>query len=132
MPDGPWAASTALDGRTFKVTKVVAGSGEVFVNDLYFADGRFLSERCQISCDFGWTEYQTHTEGETIHFTVTTRCEAAPFTVVWYGRITGDDITFDGTWTTRRWYWTQQIAASGVGTLEPDVAAIRANPSVDG
>ena len=51
-----------------------------------------------------------------IHFTATTICRDAPHTVVFYGQVEGDTITLEGTWTTRRWYWTNQIVMEALGT----------------
>ena len=119
IPDGPWTPGTGLDGRIFRTTDRVHQTGEVLTDELHFRDGRFQSAMCQKYCDFGWTEYQTWTGGETVHFTVTTTCPDAPHTVAWYGTVTGDRIDFEGTWTTRRWYWTRQINVSGTGSLTP-------------
>jgi hypothetical protein len=74
---------------------------------------------CQEYCDFGWSEYRTKEIDGTLHFTATTRCPDAPHTVVWYGTVTGEDVRFEATWTTRRWYWTYQIEATGAGSTTP-------------
>jgi hypothetical protein len=116
VPAGAWEAGTILDGRAFGVTGTVVESGEDLPETiLSFANGRFQSSRCQVYCDFGWTAYQTWREGDVTHFTATTHCPRAPHTVVWYGTVTGDDMQVAGTWTTRRWYWTQQITVDGIG-----------------
>jgi hypothetical protein len=57
------------------------------------------------------------------HFTATALCPDAPHTVVWYGTVTGDEVAVEVTWTTRRWYWTNQIAVRGSGTVTPSEAA---------
>ncbi|WP_413717309.1 hypothetical protein [Silicimonas sp. MF1-12-2] len=119
VPDGPWEPGIGLDGRIFHTTDRVEETGEILNDELHFKDGRFQSVMCQQYCDFGWSEYQTWTEGETIHFTTTTTCPDAPHSVVWYGTVTGDRIDFEGTWTTRRWYWTRQINVSGTGSPTP-------------
>ena len=80
-----------------------------------FKDGGFQSSRCQTYCDFGWNTYQTRTESGMTHFTATTKCPDAPHTVVWYGTIKGDDMRIEGSWTTRRWYWTRRINLIGSG-----------------
>lgn len=117
VPSGPWEAGTELDGRVFRLSSLVKESGEVLdETKLSFVDGRFQSSRCQIYCDFGWSSYQTWTEGEVTHFTATTHCPDAPHTVVWYGTVEGDELHFEGTWTTRRWYWTRQINVIGDGS----------------
>lgn len=117
VPAGPWEAGTELDGRVFRLSSLVKESGEVLdETKLSFADGRFQSSRCQIYCDFGWSSYQTWTEGEVTHFAATTHCPDAPHTVVWYGTVEGDELHFEGTWTTRRWYWTRQINVIGDGS----------------
>ena len=119
VPEGPWAWGDALDGRVFYTTDRIEQTGEVLKDELQFVDGRFQSVMCQVYCDFGWSEYQTWIEGDVIHFTTTTICPDAPHTVVWYGTVTGDNITFEGTWTTRRWYWTRQLNVSGAGSVVP-------------
>ena len=120
VPAGPWDSGGLLDGRVFYTTDRIEETEEVLNDELHFVDGRFQSAMCQAYCDFGWSEYQTWEEGGTIHFTTTTVCPDAPHTIVWYGRVTGDEISFEGTWTTRRWYWTRQLNASGTGSTVPD------------
>jgi hypothetical protein len=117
VPAGPWQAGSELDGRAFRLSGVVKESGAALDETvLSFVDGRFQSSRCQIYCEFGWSGYQTWTEGEATHFTATTLCPDAPHTVVWYGTVEGDTMRVEGTWTTRRWYWTRQINVVGSGT----------------
>ena len=121
VPAGSWDAGSELDGRAFRLTSVIKENGEVLEDTVFsFEGGAFQSSRCQIYCDFGWTGYQTWTEGEVTHFTTTTRCPDAPHTVVWYGTVEGDEMRFEGTWTPRRWYWTHQINGAGGG---PEIAA---------
>lgn len=119
VPEGPWELGGALDGRVFYTTDRVKETEEVLKDELHFVDGRFQSAMCQVYCDFGWSEYRTWIEGDVIHFTTTTVCPDAPHTVVWYGTVTDDDISFEGTWTTRRWYWTRQLNVSGAGSVAP-------------
>jgi hypothetical protein len=119
IPDMAWEAGSALDGRVFYTTDKVRETNDVLNDELHFVDGQFQSAMCQDYCDFGWSGYQTWTDGETLHFTATTRCPNAPHTVVWYGTVTGDNVQFEGTWTTRRWYWTRQLNVSGEGSLTP-------------
>ncbi len=115
VPALPWAQSGALDGRIFVTRDTIDETGEVVYDTLRFFDGRFQSSRAQIYCDFGWTDYQTWLEEDVVHFTTTTVCDEAPHTVVWYGTVRGDAILLEGTWTTRRWYWTQQTLVIGIG-----------------
>jgi hypothetical protein len=114
IPAGPWEQSHALDGRAFQTMQTSPETGDE-TNELRFADGAFQSARSIGYCNFGWTPYQTWTEGEVIHFTATTRCPDAPLTMVWHGSVTGDKLVVAATWTTRRWYWTQQIELRGAG-----------------
>lgn len=117
VPDGAWVAGTSLDGRAFEVSATIAGTDDALPSTvLTFDEGGFQSSRCQVYCEFGWQPYETWTVGDTTHFAATTRCPDAPHTVVWYGTVTGDTMTVEGTWTTRRWYWTRQIALEGVGS----------------
>ena len=119
VPDGAWSANGALDGRSFDVLGADTKSGAVLEDLLVFRNGTFQSLDCQKYCDFGWSEYQTKEIDGVIHFTARTVCPDAPHTVVFYGRVDGDDITVDGTWTTRRWYWTNQIVLTATGKSMP-------------
>lgn len=123
VPEGPWQASSALDGRVFYTVDRIVGSDEILIDELHFVDGRFQSLMCQEYCDFGWTEYETKEVEGTLHFTVTTQCPEAPHTVVWYGTVDGEQISIEATWTTRRWYWTHQIRAEGQGSTTPPADA---------
>ena len=119
VPAGEWTADGALDGRSFDILGVDTASGAVLEDLLIFRDGKFQSVDCQNYCDFGWSDYMTKTVDGVIHFAVTTICANAPHTVVFYGQVDGDDITADGTWTTRRWYWTNQIVLTATGKAVP-------------
>ena len=119
VPEGNWTPGEVLDGKTFRVDGSHIDKPENILKDeLIFREGQFLSANCQDYCDFGWSNYQTKIEGDVIHFTTTTTCPDAPHTVVFYGTVTGDTIEVKGTWTTRRWYWTRQIAFAVSGTPE--------------
>ncbi|WP_050930367.1 hypothetical protein [Aestuariivita boseongensis] len=119
IPAGNWAPGAELDGRVFHTRDRIIETDEVLDDILHFRDGRFQSAMCQEYCDFGWSEYRTWVEGDVVHFTTTTRCPDAPHSVVWYGRVTGDEIEFDARWTTRRWYWTRHLNAEGAGSGAP-------------
>ncbi|RSK33651.1 hypothetical protein EJA01_09195 [Rhodovulum iodosum] len=119
VPSVTWEPGAALDGRVFYTEDTIEETGEVMHDELRFVNGRFQSSRCQLYCDFGWSDYKTWAEGDVIHFTTTTYCPDAPHTVVWYGKVTGDQMRFDGTWTTRRWYWTRQLNVAGQGSVTP-------------
>ncbi len=124
VPEMAWSEGTELDGKVFYTADRLLETGEALEDELHFVDGTFQSAMCQVYCDFGWSDYQTYVDGETIHFTTTTVCPDAPHTIVWYGTVTGDEVTFKGTWTTRRWYWTRQLNAIGEGSVHgrPDEA----------
>lgn len=115
VPDHPWTDATALDGRAFDVVARLDNGTEGETDTLIFADGGFHSVDCELYCEFGFSDYRTWTEGEVIHFTSVARCPTAPHTVVWYGQVTGDTLTVEMSWTTRRWYWTHQITGTGTG-----------------
>ncbi|WP_298844160.1 hypothetical protein [uncultured Roseobacter sp.] len=116
VPEGDWAATGALDGMTFRISGRDLSSGAELEDDIIFRDGRFQSTDCEEYCNFGWSEYQTRNIDGVIHFTTTTICPDAPHTVVWYGTVTGENVVVDATWTTRRWYWTNQIPVRAAGT----------------
>ena len=119
VPAGDWAPGNELDGRVFYTTDTVIETGELLQDELVFRDGTFQSVMCQVYCDFGWSEYQTKIVDDVIHFTARTECPDAPHVVVFYGTVTGDEIEIEGSWTTRRWYWTHQITMTGFGSVTP-------------
>jgi len=119
VPEGDWATSDALDGMTFTINGEDLSSGAALEDKIIFRDGTFQSADCEEYCKFGWSDYQTKEIDGVIHFTTTAICPDAPHTVVWYGTVTGDDVVVDVTWTTRRWYWTNQIPMRAVGTAIP-------------
>ena len=116
LPEGNWAATGDLDGITFRIYGEDVSSGAELEDDIIFRDGTFLSTDCENSCNFGWSDYQTMEIDGITHFTATAICPSAPHTVVWHGRVTDDDVQIDLTWTTRRWYWTNQIQIRATGT----------------
>ncbi|UWQ17119.1 hypothetical protein [Jannaschia sp. M317] len=120
IPDGNWADTGALDGRTFRVHGEDLNSGAELTDEIIFRDGTFQSTDCEDYCAFGWSDYRTKVVDGVIHFSTTTICPDAPHTVVWYGQVEGDEVVIDATWTTRRWYWTNQIPIRASGTLVPD------------
>jgi hypothetical protein len=119
VPEGDWSAGGPLDGRAFEIIGTDAASGAVLEDEILFREGKFHSVDCQNYCDFGWSDYETKVIGDVIHFTARTICPDAPHTVVWYGTVTGDEIAIDVTWTTRRWYWTNQIEITATGETVP-------------
>lgn len=123
VPDGAWVAGPLLDGQTFRIDAVDLERGLRLVDDIIFRDGAFQSIDCQNYCDFGWSDYSTQVVDDVIHFTVRTICPDAPHTVVWHGRVEGDEIAIDVSWTTRRWYWTTQFLLAGTGQRVPGTAS---------
>ena len=117
VPTGAWAADGMLDGATFKISGSDVNSGAELEDVIRFRDGKFQSADCQKYCDFGWTEYQTKVVDGVTHFTTVTTCPDAPHTVVWYGTVKDDKVNLEVTWTTRRWYWTNQIHVRGSGAI---------------
>lgn len=115
-PEGNWSAGSALDGRSFQIVGEDLKTGEVMTDELVFRDGTFQSVNCEKYCNFGWSEYKTKVEGDVIHFVARPICPEAPHQVVFYGTVKGEDVQFEGSWTTRRWYWTHQITFAGTGS----------------
>ncbi len=116
VPEGDWTAGHELDGKRFSIKGTNLASGAVLEDDIVFREGTFQSTDCQEYCDFGWSDYQTKVIDDVIHFTVRAICPDAPHTVVWYGTVSGDTVEVKVTWTTRRWYWTNQIPVSASGS----------------
>ncbi len=122
IPEGDWAATGVLDGMTFQISGTDLASGAELEDAIRFRDGTFQSTDCEEYCNFGWSDYQTKEVDGVLHFTATTICPDAPHTVVWYGTVSGDEVSVDVTWTTRRWYWTNQMRIQGTGTATPSEA----------
>ena len=122
VPQAAWAPGSALDGKSFTLPAVPQPGDRDQTAVLHFRAGTFQSADCEEYCTFGWSDYQTWTEGEITHFTATARCPTEPHTVVWHGKVVGDDMTVAFSWTTRRWYWTHQITGAGTGTALPPAA----------
>jgi len=115
VPEGDWTDSGALDGMMFAVSGTDLGSGAELEDEIIFRNGTFQSVDCEQYCNFGWSDYQTMNIDGVTHFTATAICPDAPHTVVWHGTLSGAEMTIDVTWTTRRWYWSNQIQIRGVG-----------------
>lgn len=122
VPDSAWETVAVLDGKVFYTTDTIRETGEVLQDRLTFRDGTFQSEMCQVYCDFGWTEYRTMVEGDRVRFHVITTCPEAPHTVEWLGTVTGDTVTFEAVWTSKRWYWTRHLSVFGAGSTTPPEA----------
>ncbi len=122
VPEGEWTAGNELDGRSYHIVGTALDTGEALEDELVFREGTFQSANCEEYCAFGWSDYRTKVEGGMIHFTARTECPDAPHTVVWYGTVSGGEMRVEGTWTTRRWYWTHQIGFAGSGSADPAAA----------
>lgn len=121
VPEGLWFAGGVLDGRSFDIIGADEASGAVLEDEIIFRGGTFQSADCQNYCDFGWSDYETEVIDDVIHLTARTVCPDAPRTVVWYATVTGGVVQLDATWTTRRWYRTNQIAISATGASVPTI-----------
>lgn len=108
----------ALDGKAFVSTIMVDQYDRPFQDRLVFKDGAFFSEECQRQCDFGWEDYYTRVEGDSIAFVVDMVCEDAPQSVRWEGRVTGDQIEGTAVWKVERFYWTVERHATFSGSLD--------------
>ncbi|MFN3172813.1 MAG: hypothetical protein ACE37E_19185 [Hyphomicrobiales bacterium] len=126
VPAGAWTDGGELDGLSFDILGTDLASGAVLEDEIIFRNGTFQSVDCQEYCDFGWSNYQTKMVDDVLHFTVTALCSSAPHTVVWYGTVVDEVINIDVTWTTRRWYWTRQIAIEATGELIPSAENLSA------
>jgi len=126
VPEGERSADSILDGLSFEIFGTDVGSGAVLEDQIIFGDGTFQSVDCQNYWDFGWSDYETKVVDDVIHFSARTICPDAPHIVVWYGTVDGNTVAVDATWTTRRWYWTNQIAIIATGASVPAVDAAAA------
>ena len=123
VPQMDWSATGALDGQSFAINGVDLETGATLDGTIAFRDGGFQSSDCEAYCPFGWSDYRTHEADGVVHFTATALCPEAPHTVVWYGTLADGELTLDISWTTRRWYWTNQIRMQATGDAVEAVAA---------
>lgn len=108
---GAAAESTGLlDGQTFEGPSGAEGRPAYDIDQVVFADGRFLSVECA-RWGFGDAAYQTWRDGDVVRFRAVTESPDRG-TLAWEGEVADDRIeaTFVWTkerllWTTRRTYW---------------------------
>jgi hypothetical protein len=121
-----------LDGLTFDTDMHVPAVGETYESQFSFENGRFYSMRCNMACNFGWTEYDAWEEDGATYFSVVMTCDEAPHTVTWSGRIEGDVVEGTGVWRTDRWYWSVAREAVYAGERVDQSDAPIQLSSVDG
>lgn len=95
-----------LDGLTF-VGMVGPDGEELDVADTFvFENGTFVSRECELRCDYPARPYTAAADGDAWTFESETRCPYKDATIVWRGKVEGDQLSGVATWTIHRWYWS--------------------------
>lgn len=115
-PASPAAASRFLDGKSFKGPTGEKGKKTHHEDVLVFKDGKFTSTMC---FEYGFTggPYTAWVEGDLIHFQAET-VSPTHGKMNWKGRLQGDNMTVDYSWTKERWLWTTYREYWFKGTLQ--------------
>jgi hypothetical protein len=93
-----------LDGRTFRGPGGAIGKLAQREDVFLFRGGEFLSRNCQ---EYGFTAgpYWVREAGGVIHFRAELKSPEHGV-MVYEGRVRGDQLEANFTWTKKRWYWT--------------------------
>lgn len=102
-PATPPAINQALDGMEFRGPVGMKGKPRRREDSFIFQDGRFISENCKAE-GFLPDIYWVRQDGDTIHFLAELRSPEHG-TMVYRGRIHGDELDARFVWTKKRWYW---------------------------
>jgi hypothetical protein len=95
-----------LDGMTF-VGKIGPGGEPKDAPDVFvFQDGHFVSKDHAARCRYPARPYFVRTVGDATEFVSETRCPHKDATIVWRGRVAGDQISGVAAWTSQRWRWS--------------------------
>jgi len=95
-----------LEGKSFKGEIGQFGEPAHATDLVIFNDGQFISKNCQERCGYTSGDYWIRRTGNQLDVKALTPCLTADATILWEGKITGDQIEGKFTWTNNRWYWT--------------------------
>ena len=107
-PPGPAEAPGAgrLDGLTFVGQLGPIGRPGDVEDTLVFANGMFVSEECEVRCNYPASPYYTRIRGDALEFVSETRCPHKDATIIWRGTVSDGVLRGESVWTLKRWYWT--------------------------
>jgi hypothetical protein len=96
------ASEGLLDGKVFTGPTGKMGKNATETDELKFENGKLYSVGCA-DWGFGWGDYSTKVEGNSISFeAVTTSPKDGK--IVWSGTVNGDTIDATYIWTKKSWY----------------------------
>ncbi len=95
-----------LEGKSFSGDLGLLGKPASATDLLLFNDGMFISKGCESRCGYTAAEYHIRAEGDHFQVISETPCLKSDATILWEGRVKGDEIEGTFTWTNKRWYWT--------------------------
>ena len=98
--------SGALDGLAFESELGPVGKSADMEDTLIFDKGLFVSAECYRTCNFPAQPYFVRRGNGGIEFISETRCPNKDAEIVWRGKVEGNSIQGEFTWTMARWYWT--------------------------
>lgn len=105
-----------LDGKTFVVWRGLEGHEATAQDEIRFFEGKFFSVLCS-RYGFRKGTYRATVEGDTISYEVETTSPKHG-TIVWEGKITGEEIESIYTWTEKGWFRTKVRKYWHKGTLK--------------
>ena len=97
---------TILEGKTFSGELGLDGKPASATDLLVFNDGMFISKGCEQRCGYTAAKYQISAKGDHFEVISETPCLKSDATILWQGKVKGDEIEGSFTWVNKRWYCT--------------------------
>ena len=95
-----------LEGKSFSGDIGLHGKPASAKDLLLFNDGLFISKGCEERCGYTAAEYQIRAEGDYFEVISETPCLKSDATIIWRGKVKGNEIEGTFTWINKRWYWS--------------------------
>ena len=117
FPSPGLSASRILDGMTFSGTVGSDATDADVLDELTFADGKFVSVECDRRCGYPPAPYFVRRTGNRIEFETESNCTRQDAKITWRGTIENGALKGRFTWISKRWYWTLEKEFWFEGTL---------------
>jgi len=95
-----------LEGKSFSGYLGLLGKPASATDLLLFNDGLFISKGCEERCGYTAAEYQIRAVGDYFEVISETPCLKSDATIIWRGKVKGNEIEGTFTWINKRWYWS--------------------------
>ena len=95
-----------LEGKSFSGDLGLLGKPASATDLLLFNDGLFISKGCEERCGYTAAEYQIRAVGDYFEVISETPCLKSNATIIWRGKVKGNEIEGTFTWINKRWYWS--------------------------